>query len=369
MDVKQRGPLFGVPIAIKDQIETAGIPTAFGSIACKDYVPDKDATLVRKLREAGAIILGKTTTPDWAGSWFSTSSLSETTANPHDITRDPGGSSSGSGAAVAAGMAVAAIGGDTCGSIRLPSSFCGLVGVRPTPGRISRDGMSALVAPQDTPGPMARTVEDAAKIMDVIVGFDENDFYTSVNFTRRLSKSATPFQDAIKQSSLNSKRFGVLRDAFGSHEGINRVLDSTLTALQNAGVELIDVYIPDRERYVASTAAFITRSKADVNEFLASRKELAHLKIEELVAAGIYHRSLDMVDCFVKGPTIPSQSPHFATGLLAQAEFQRIVASTFARHQLDAMIYPTCQVLPPKTEDVLNHKYANLQCRGMKQLC
>lgn len=138
---------------IKDQIETAGLKTAFGSVACKNYVPEQDATLVRKLKDAGAIILAKSTMPDWAASWFSTSSLNETTKNPHDLSRDPGGSSSGSGAAVASGMAIAAIGGDTGGSIRLPSSFCKLVGVRVTPGRVSRDGMSALVTPQDTPGP------------------------------------------------------------------------------------------------------------------------------------------------------------------------------------------------------------------------
>ena len=116
-----------MPVVIKDQIETAGIATSFGSKACKDYVPANDATLVRKLKEAGAVILGKTTMPDWAASWFSTSSLSETTKNPHDLSRDPGGSSSGSGAAVAAGLALVAIGGDTGGSIRLPASFCGLV--------------------------------------------------------------------------------------------------------------------------------------------------------------------------------------------------------------------------------------------------
>lgn len=171
----QRGPLFGVPMVLKDQIETAGIPTAYGSLACEDYVPPKDATIVTKLKAAGVVIRGKSTMPDWAAGWLSTSSLSGTTKHPIDHTRDPGGSSSGSGTAVATDMALAAIGGDTGGSIRLPASFCGLVGVRVTPGRISRDGMSSLVKTQDTPGPMVKTVDDAARLLDVLVGFDENE--------------------------------------------------------------------------------------------------------------------------------------------------------------------------------------------------
>lgn len=162
-------------MVLKDQIETAGIPTAYGSLACEDYVPPKDATIVTKLKAAGVVIRGKSTMPDWAAGWLSTSSLSGTTKHPIDHTRDPGGSSSGSGTAVATDMALAAIGGDTGGSIRLPASFCGLVGVRVTPGRISRDGMSSLVKTQDTPGPMVKTVDDAARLLDVLVGFDENE--------------------------------------------------------------------------------------------------------------------------------------------------------------------------------------------------
>ena len=359
MEHGQRGPLFGIPIVVKDQIETAGITTSFGSTACRDFVPEKDATLIRKLEDAGAVILAKSTMPDWAASWFSTSSLSGTTKNPYDLNRDPGGSSSGSGAAVASGMAVAAIGGDTGGSIRLPSSFCRLVGVRVTPGRISRDGMSALVTPQDTPGPMARSVEDAAKILDVIVGFDEADQYTSVNAIAPLSKSDTPFQDAIKSPSLKGKRLGVLGEAFGSHKGVLQVLEKTLESLKSSGVELVDVEIPDLDHYKTFTSAYVTRSKSDINEFLAARKGLSHLKIEELHAAGTYHKALDLIDAFVKGPSDPFQDPHFSKRILEQAKFQRIVASIFARNQLDAIIYPTCQLPAPKTEDILNGRYVN----------
>ena len=133
-DGELRGPLHGVPVVVKDQIETAGIPTSFGSIASGDYQPEVDASAIARLREAGAIILAKTTMPDFATSWFSTSSRSGVTKNPYDLSRDPGGSSSGSAAAVAANLSLVGIGEDTGGSIRLPASFCNLVGLRVTPG-------------------------------------------------------------------------------------------------------------------------------------------------------------------------------------------------------------------------------------------
>lgn len=352
-DPNTRGPLFGIPILIKDQIETAGIATAFGSKACKDYVPSKDAALVQRLRDAGAVILGKTTMPDWAASWFSTSSLSETTKNPHDLTRDPGGSSSGSGAAVTAGLTLAAIGGDTGGSIRLPSSFCGLVGVRVTPGRISRDGMSALVYNQDTPGPMTNSVEDAGKILDVIAGFDERDDFTSVNAIAPLRNSPTPFQDAIAHPSLQGKRLGVLRQAFGTSKSINTILDRTITDLHTAGAELIEISIPNLSHYLSKSSAYVCRSKHDINTFLASRPDLSHLKLEDLHAKGEYHRALDLIDAVVKGPENILKNPHYTEAMLVQTEFQRKVAGIFAREGLDAVVYPTCQVLPPKTEDIL----------------
>ena len=348
------GTLYGVPILIKDQIETEGLATAFGSMVCKSYIPDRDATLVTRLKEAGAVILGKTTMPDWAASWFSTSSLSNVTKNPYDPSRDPGGSSSGSGAAVAAGMAIAAIGGDTGGSIRLPSSFCGLIGVRVTPGRISRDGMSALVTPQDTPGPMARSVADAAKILDVLVGFDERDPYTSVNVISPIARSATPYRDAVAQPDVQTKRFGILRQAFGSDPGVLNVLDTTLKRLEEAGANLVPVEIPDLDHYKTFTSAYVTRSKSDINAFLAERRELSHLKIEELHASGHYHKALDLIDAFVQGPDQFEDDPFFSKRLLEQSKFQRIVASIFAKHKLDAIIYPTCQLLPPETKDILD---------------
>ena len=351
------GPLHGVPIVIKDQIETAGIITTFGSVAAKDYIPERDAHLVTKLRAAGAIILGKACMPDWAAAWFSTSSLTGLTKNPYDLSRDPGGSSSGSGAAVAANLAAAAIGGDTGGSIRLPSSFCNLVGVRCTPGLISRDGMSGLVVPQDTPGPMCRTVKDASRLLDVLVGFDEKDPYTS---SYAIANETQTYLSLVEGATLTGKRLGVLRQAFGSHAGVKSVIESTLSKLQEAGVELIHVEIPDLNHHTTYTSVYSTRSRNDINTFLSTRAPLSHLTIEGLHARGTYHKALDLIPAIVSGPSDPLDSPTYASRLEAQRYFVRLTASVFAKHKLDAIVFPDCQLPPPTHDEVVGGKWTCL---------
>lgn len=347
-----RGPLHGLPILIKDQIETVGVPTSFGSSICKNYIPTKDAPIIERLKDAGAIVLAKTTQPDWAAGWFSTSSLTGTTQHPHDPSRDPGGSSSGCGTAVAAGMGLVAIGGDTCGSIRLPASFCGLVGVRVTPGRITREGMSALVKTLDTPGPMCTNVEDAARVLDVLVGFDKSDDATGINaFVPRMGHSTTPFADAIREPVMQGRRIGVLRQVFGSHTGIRGVLDETLRRLSDEGVQLIDVEIPGLENFMQSTSVYTLRSKADINEFCSSREELKHIKIEDVYTSGDYHKCINLTGALVSADF--HKNPHYSAKLEEMGAFQRQVAGIYAKYRLDAIIYPTCQVLPPKTKDIL----------------
>ena len=169
-----RGPLHGVPVVLKDQIETAGLLTTFGSIAMDGYVPEHDATIVRRLRAAGAIILAKTAMPDFATSWFGYSSKSGTTRNPTTCARS-GWLERRHGAAVAANLGVLGVGEDTGGSIRLPAAFDNLVGLKVTPGLISRHGMSPLVSFQDSAGPMCRTVEDTARLLQVLAGYDAAD--------------------------------------------------------------------------------------------------------------------------------------------------------------------------------------------------
>jgi amidase len=226
------GPLHGIPVALKDNIETADLPTTFGSIAMQGYRPPDDATVTRRLREAGAIVLAKTTLPDWASSWFSYSSVSGDTRNPYDHDRDPGGSSSGTGAAVAANLAAVGLGTDCGGSVRVPSSFCNLVGVRSTPGLVPRTGTSYLVIPQDTVGPMTRTVTDAARLMDVLAGYDPADPYSVAATVARRER---PYADGLDAGALRGARIGVVTNALGDDPGVTAVVRAAVEALGAAG--------------------------------------------------------------------------------------------------------------------------------------
>ena len=268
------GPLHGIPVLVKDQAETAGIRTTFGSVAFEGYVPEEDATAVRRLKEAGALILAKTNLPDFATSWFAYSSAGGETKNPYDLERDPGGSSSGTGAAIAANLGAVGIGEDTGGSIRVPSSFDNLVGVRVTTGLISRKGMSPLVVFQDTAGPMTRTVKDAAALLDVLVGHDPEDPFTAAT---TLARDAGSYADGLSEGSLRGARIGVVREAFGldgdpDSSQVNRVVGEAIDAMRGAGAEIVDpVNVPDLMRFIEVTSLYLSQSRYDIDGFLAKR--------------------------------------------------------------------------------------------------
>ena len=346
---KLTGPLHGIPVAVKDQVETKGIPTSFGSIALKGYVPTEDATLATKLKEAGAIILGKTALPDFATSWFGYSSANGETKNPYDLARDPGGSSAGTGAAVASNLAMIGIGEDTGGSIRLPSSFCNLVGVRVTPGLISRKGLSPLVVFQDTAGPMTRTVKDAAILLDAIVGYDEADPYTTAYV---IAGHKGSYADNLDPEGLKGARIGVLKEAFGSDEdpdcaAVNGVVRAAIEAIRGAGAEIVEVSLPNMMDFIIETSLYITHSRHDINGFLAARPELAYSSLDKIYEDGQYHKNLDLIDDIMTGPAKPEDDPNYYRKLAARDGFQRAVVGIMAQNRLDAICFPSSQVLPP----------------------
>ncbi|MEU6577160.1 amidase [Streptomyces sp. NPDC046805] len=357
------GPLHGIPVVLKDQIETAGLTTTFGSQTAKDHVPEHDATIVARLRNAGAIILAKTTMPDFATSWHSTSTVSGVTRNPYALDRDPGGSSSGTGAAVAANLATVGIGEDTGGSIRLPASFCNLVGLRVTPGLISRNGMSPLVEPQDTPGPMTRTVTDAALLLDVLAGFDPTDPYTA---TAAIARHRGSYTDALDPSSLAQARIGVLRQAFGSDDDpeaatVNTVIGTALDKIAATGAQLVDVAIPDLDHYVAYTSVYFSRSRADIDAFLESRPGVDATSIAQLYADGHAHPNLDLLAGIATGPALPTDDPDYHLRLEARERFQRIVIGVMAENDLDALCFPDVRIAPPTHDDVLAARWTCLE--------
>jgi amidase len=340
------GPLHGIPVLVKDCVETSGISTTFGSIAIEGYTPEHDAVTVSKLRDAGAVILAKTTLPDFATSWFSFSSLSEQTKNPFDLERDPGGSSSGTAAAIAANLAAVGIGTDCGGSIRLPASFCGLVGVRSTPGVVPRTGSSYLVIFQDTIGPITRTVADAATVFDVLAGYDESDPYTAAY---KIARAPDSYRALLDRDALRGARLGLVRNALGPDDdedsaAVNQVVGGAVDAARAAGAEVVEVEIPDLQDHIVATSQYIARTKHDINEFLSAR---TNLTLNEIVAQGRYHKDLDLIDAVMEGPDDPEDDPDYFRRINAREAFTRTTVNVMARHRLDALIYPTAQVPAP----------------------
>ncbi|KXT15675.1 hypothetical protein AC579_6118 [Pseudocercospora musae] len=364
---KFKGRLHGIPVLVKDQADTEGIITTYGSAVAKDNIPSQDAFVVSKLKEVGAVILGKTTCAEWAATWFSANAATDYqfTKNPYRLEHDVGASSGGSGAAVAANFAMLAVGEDTGGSIRVPSSFCNLVGIRVTPGLISRAGFCPLVKFQDTPGPMARTVTDCAIMLDAMVGYDPLDEYTFVAATAKslgIPRGGS-YADQLEEGldKLKGARLGVLRQLFGSDSdqhchAVNLVMRDTLNALKEAGTQLIDVRIDNIENAFPSCELYTIRSRSDINSFLTTKPHLPQ-DLAEIVPKTPAKPFLDLVSEMAHGPVDPLDHPAHASRLLAREELKRKVGCLFAEHKLDALIMPDVQVPPPLCSDAYSGRF------------
>ena len=267
----RRGALFGMPILIKDNIETAGpLATTAGSLALAANVSGRDAPLVARLRAAGAVILGKTNLSEWANIRSSSSisgwsAVGGQTRNPHALNRNPCGSSSGSGAAVAAGMVPAAIGTETDGSITCPAAVNGIVGLKPTVGMVSRSHIVPISHSQDTAGPMTRNVRDAALLLGAIAGSDPADPATA-----EADRHKADFAAGLSAGALRGKRIGVMRFAAGF--GTDRVFEAALQVLKNQGAILVDIAkFEGRDKIGAGElTVLLTELKADMNAYLAT---------------------------------------------------------------------------------------------------
>ncbi len=268
-----RGPMHGIPIVVKDNLDTADkMATTAGSLALVGSKPPRDAFAVQQLRRAGAVILGKTNLSEWANirSGHSTSGWSGRgglTRNPYALDRNPSGSSSGTAAAVSANLCAAGVGTETDGSIVSPSSINGLVGIKPTVGLVSRTGVIPISHSQDTPGPMARSVSDAATLLSALAGVDPEDSATSAI----KGNAHTDYTKFLDPRGLRGARLGVLRSLFGFHEGVDALMNHALEILKQQGATLVDPVEIKSLSQLGNAEDLVLQYelKADMNAYLA----------------------------------------------------------------------------------------------------
>jgi amidase len=357
------GALFGVPVLIKDNIDTADrMLTTAGSLALVDSKPTHDAFIVTRLRDSGAVILGKTNLSEWANFRSTRSSSGWSgrggqTKNPYALDRNPCGSSSGSGAAIAAGLAVIAVGTETDGSIVCPSSANGIVGIKPTVGLVSRSGIIPISASQDTAGPMARTVADAAALLTVLAGYDPQDPATAplkdrppIDYTRSLDAN-----------SLSGVRIGVMRHYAGFHEKVDAVFEQALAALRARGAVLIDlVEIPNADKLDADEQIVLQfEFKDGLNRYLQTRVGSGPRALADLIHFNEAHAATEM-PYFGQELFLQSNARGDLTDahyLEAHARARRLagpegIDAALAKDHLDVLIAPTMG--PAWTTDLVN---------------
>ena len=360
---KVRGPLHGIPIIIKDNIDTADkMQTTAGALVMAGNVAEKDAYIVAQMREAGAIVLGKANLSEWANfrstrSSSGWSSRGGQTKNPYVLDRNPCGSSSGSGAAVSANLCAIAIGTETNGSIVCPSNANGVVGIKPTVGLWSRSGIIPISATQDTAGPMARTVRDAAILLGSLTGVDPADAKTT-NSRGRSFEDYTQFLDA---RGLKGARIGVMREMMGFHEEVDRIMEEAFGAMREQGAEVIDLDSP-REWQGLGNAGYnvlLYEFKDGVNAYLKNANPDSKVKtLAEIIAWNKAHEDEAMP--YFKQEILVSAEEK---GDLDTPEYQEAVAKTVSQsrrgierlmreNELDAIVAPTGG--PAWTTDVIN---------------
>lgn len=349
----QLRPLHGIPVIVKDNYDTSGLQTSAGSLALKGSIPPDDAFQVRKLKEAGAIVLAKSNMAEWAFSPYVTeSSILGVTRNPYDLSRVPAGSSGGTAAAVAANFGVVGLGTDTGNSIRGPSSHNALVGIRSTMGLTSRDGIVPLSLRNDIGGPMARTVEDAVRVFDVIAGHDPADPITE----RSRGKRPASYLSFLDANRLRGARLGVFRlyiDDPKTDPEIKSLAERALTELEAAGATLVDPFsIPN---FDSLTKGLHCDSFAhDVNAYLATLGDAAPYKtLAAIVASGKYlPANAGKLKRSAKSTSNSNQPCPDLFTADRNIAFRNAVRVAMDRHRVDAIIYPTWSNPPRKVGDL-----------------
>jgi amidase len=331
------GPLHGIPVLLKDNVNTKDMPTTAGSLSLVGYTPTTDATIAQKLRGAGAIILAKVNLHEFAIWGETVSSIRGQTLNPYDLTRTPGGSSGGTGAGVAANLAIAGIGTDSVNSIRSPASANCIVGIRPTLGLISRAGIIPCSCTQDTAGPLARTLMDAAKMLNVLVGYDPNDPATAGG----VGNTEADYTECLKIDGVKGKRVGVLRNFFGSapiHEEVSAVANKAIEELRKLGATLIELNLPDLDsgKIAADISVHLHEFKPEINAYLAAAKAPV-ASLEEIISSGRFHPNIE--DNLKKARSLELDDS-YRLRLQKRAELQQRIIRIMTDDRLDVLVFP-----------------------------
>ena len=337
-----RGPLHGIPIVLKDNYDTFDMPTTVSSVAMAGFVPPDDGTQVRKLREAGAVFLGKTNLHEFARGIETISSLGGQTLNPYDPRRNPGGSSGGTAAAVAANFAAVGMGSDTCGSIRIPAANTSLFGLRVTQGLSSRDGIVPLSHTQDVGGPLARSMIDLVTVLDATVGTDAADAQTA-GAHGRLPDS---FAEFLQADALEGARIGVLTDYLresAPYQEVTEVIQAAISTMQANGAETIDLQIGGLDELLANTGVIDYEFTTDVGQYLrASGAPVG--SVQELLDSGRYHAALEAR--YRRSIDRADDTEEYQRRLANRDTLASLLVETLEQNHLDALVYPTLRVKP-----------------------
>lgn len=339
------GPLHCIPTLIKDQVETIDMPTTYGSILFKEFVPQRDATVVAKLRQAGAVIIGKSTMGEYAAGYLSTASAGGQIRNAYDPTRNASGSSSGSGSGVAANFVTVAIAEDTGGSIRGPAAVHSLVGLRPTVPLVSRHGMMPAKPTTDTLGPIARTVRDAAILLDAIAGYDPKDPVTA-QAAGQVPETYTAF---LTRDGLKGARIGVIRQpidpktdpASEDYRKVRAVFDRAVGELKTLGADVVDpVGIPDLAQRVARAwDVNVFETESAINRYLAEHPNAPFKTLRDILLTGkvVPSRVRVLMGNIGRSP----EEAGYLQALRINEEVRQQVFSVMAEHRLDALVHAT----------------------------
>jgi amidase len=355
-------PLHGIAVIVKDNYDTKGLQTTGGSLAMKGFLPSEDAFMVRKLREAGAIVLAKSNMAEWAFSPYVTmSSIAGTTRNPYDLERVPAGSSGGTAAAVAASLGAVGLGTDTGNSIRGPSSHNSLVGIRPTMGLTSRDGIIPLFLHNDMGGPIARTVADAAAVLGVVAGYDPADPITKLSESKTL-KDYTQFLD---KKGLQGARIGVFReyiDAPSTDLQVKALMEKAIADLKAQGAVIVDPFVIPRFEELTKDI-WCGDFQADLNHYLAVHgKNAPYKNLAEILGSGLYLPYIedDLKEAVNPKPPSSGEPPSREKDPPCEnlyhhprkIAFRDAVLAAMDKDSLDAVVYPTWSNPPRKVGDL-----------------